>query len=209
MAGPTHKMFIDDSGTKDYHPEGTYGQQGGRTPYFVFGGMLITSGGAGQIEEKMQRLKLATFGTEDVEIKVRWLRRSDERRRRYLEPYDINENQLTAFTDLTYQAITEANCMLLACVVDKVEVQQMYGDSSYYAPAISYECLMQRVQQEMSDRGGSVHVTIDSMTGATPAGNQHAYLLRRQHALMRKHGSTLIKGMAFDRVGVWRSETAI
>ena len=95
----------------------------------------------------------------------------------------------------------EANCVLLACVVDKAEVQQMYGDKAYYAPAISYECLMQRVQQEMSDRDGYVHVTIDNMTGATPAGNQHAYLLRRQHALMRDNGSRLIKGMAFDRIG--------
>lgn len=201
MASPTHKLFIDDSGNKDYHPDVVYKQQGGRTPYFVFGGMLVTTGAAGRIEEKMRRLKLATFGTEEVEIKARWLRRSDERHRRYLDKYDITEKQLAAFTDLTYLAITEANCLLLACVVDKAEVQQMYGDRAYYAPAISYECLMQRVQQEMKDCGGTVHVTIDNMTGATPAGNQHATLLRRQHALMRKHGSTLMDRMAFDPVG--------
>ena len=201
MADPTHKLFIDDSGNKDYHPDGTYGQQGGRTPYFVFGGLLITPNAAGRIEAKMRRLKLATFGTAEVEIKARWLRRPDERQQRYLEKYDITEDQLTAFTDLTYQAITEADCMLLSCVVDKAEVQQMYGDRAYYAPAISYECLLQRVQQEMRDCGGYVHVTIDNMTGATPAGNQHAYLLRRQHNKMRKHGSTLMNGMAFDHVG--------
>jgi hypothetical protein len=201
MAGPTHKLFIDDSGNKDYHPDGTYNQQGGRTPYFVFGGMLITPDAAGRIEEKMHRLKIATFGTAEVEIKARWLRRSEERRRRYLDQYDINEAQLTAFTDLTYQAIAETNCMLLACVVDKAEVQQLYKDRAYYAPAISYECLMQRVQQEMRDCNGHVHVTIDNMTGATPAGNQHAYLLRRQHSRMREHGSALMSGMAFDRLG--------
>jgi hypothetical protein len=201
VAGPTHKLFIDDSGNKDYHPDGIYNQQGGRTPYFVFGGILITPDAAGRIEEKMRRLKVATFGTTEVEIKARWLRRSDERRRRYLDKYGINENQLAAFTDLTYQAIVEANCMLLACVVDKAEVQQLYKDKAYYAPAIAYECLMQRVQQEMRDCNGHVHVTIDNMTGATPAGNQHAYLLRRQHSRMREYGSRLMSGMAFDRVG--------
>lgn len=194
MAPPTHKLFIDDSGNKDYHPNGTYDPGGGRTPYFVFGGMLITPAAAGRVEKKMQYLKLATFGTAEVEIKARWLRRSDERQRRYLDKYGVTESQLTAFTELTYQAITESNCVLLACVVDKAEVQQMYGERAYYAPAIAYECLMQRVQQEMSGCGGNVHVTIDNMTGATPAGNQHAYLLRRRHALMREYGSTLIKG---------------
>jgi hypothetical protein len=58
-------------GTRTYHPDGTYGQQGGRTPYFVFGGMLITPDAAGRIEAKMRRLKLATFGTAEVEIKAR------------------------------------------------------------------------------------------------------------------------------------------
>jgi hypothetical protein len=91
--------------------------------------------------------------------------------------------------------------MLVACVVDKAEVQEMYGDRAYCALAISYECLLQRVQQELLDCDGYVHVTVDNMTGATPAGNQHAYLLRRQHVQIRNHGSRLMGGMALDRIG--------
>jgi hypothetical protein len=39
------------------------------------------------------------------------------------------------------------------------------------------------------------------MTGATAAGNQHLALLKRQHQLLRSRGSTLLKGMSFDRIG--------
>jgi hypothetical protein len=48
---------------------------------------------------------------------------------------------------------------------------------------------------------GEVHVTIDSMSGATPAGNQHLDNLRRQHESLKKRGSALRKGMTFDRIG--------
>jgi hypothetical protein len=64
------------------------------------------------------------------------------------------------FTDATYRLINEASCKLVACIVDKAEVQQLYGDKAYYAPAITYDCLLQRVQQEMIDCGGEVHVTV-------------------------------------------------
>lgn len=202
MAGPTHKLFIDDSGNKEYSPDGRYTRRGGgRTPYFVFGGLLVTPAEAGFINRSMRDLKLRTFGDDDVEIKAHWLRRSTERHRRYLEPYSLEPEELTLFTNAVYELMTGASCKLIACVVDKAEVQQLYRDKAYYAPAIAYDCLLQRVQQEMIDCKGEVHVTVDAMTGATSAGNQHLYLLKRQHALLQNRGSTLLKGMSFDRVG--------
>lgn len=202
MAGPTHKLFIDDSGNKEYSPDGRYVRRGGgRTPYFVFGGLLVTPAEAGFINRSMRDLKLRTFGDDDVEIKAHWLRRNAERNRRYLEPYSLEPEELTLFTEAIYDLLRGAVCKLVACVVDKAEVQHLYGDKAYYAPTIAYDCLLQRVQQEMMDCRGEVHVTVDAMTGATSAGNQHLYLLKRQHALLQSRGSTLLKGMSFDRVG--------
>ena len=187
MDGPTHKLFIDESGNKDYSQDGRYTRRGGgRTPYFMFGGLLITPAEAGRIALTMRALKQETFGTETVEIKAHWLRRDTEKIARYLDPYSLTHKDLTAFTDATYEVINAADCKLVACVVDKAEVQQMYRDKAYYAPTIAYDCLLQRVQQEMSDCGGEVHVTVDSMTGATPAGNNHLDLLKRQHNIAVK-----------------------
>lgn len=200
-AGPTHKLFVDDSGNKDYSPDGVYGTKGGRTPYFVFGGVLSTASEAGRIERRMRSLKLLAFGTEKVEIKAHWLRRSDQREKRYLNKYGLSEDILKRFSDAAYNVILQSDCMLVACVIDKAEVQRQYKDRAYYAPAIAYDCLLQRVQQEMVSCQGEAHVTIDSMTGATPSGNQHAMLLRRQHNQLQKRGSSLRRGMTFDRIG--------
>lgn len=200
-AGPTHKLFVDDSGNKDYSPDGVYGTKGGRTPYFVFGGVLSTASEAGRIERRMRILKELIFGTANVEIKAHWLRRSDQRQKRYLSKFNLSEQTLKGFSDAAYEVILDSDCMLMACVVDKAEVQRLYKDRAYYAPAIAYDCLLQRAQQEMVSCGGEVHVTIDSMTGATQSGNQHAVLLRRQHNLLQKQGSSLRRGMTFDRIG--------
>lgn len=199
--GPTHKLFVDDSGNKDYSPDGVYNPKGGRTPYFVFGGVLSTASEAGRIEQRMRALKLSTFGTANVEIKAHWLRRSDQRAKRYLVRFGLTEDELKEFSDAAYNLILDSDCKLIACVVDKAEVQQKYGERAYYAPAIAYDCLLQRAQQEMVACNGEVHVTIDSMTGATPSGNQHAMLLRRQHNQLQKRGSSLRRGMTFNRIG--------
>lgn len=201
MAGPTHKLFIDDSGNKDYSRDGVYRPSGGRTPYFVFGGLLVTPGAAGMIDVEMRALKVLTFGTPDVEIKAHWLRRREERTKRYLDKYGVSPQNLKRFTEATYEVIREADCQLVACAVNKAEVQRLYRDRAYYAPAIAYDCLLQRAQQEMASCAGEVHVTIDSMTGATPAGNQHLDLLRKQHEALKKRGSTIRRGMPLDRIG--------
>jgi hypothetical protein len=201
MAGPTHKFFIDDSGNKEYSIDGRYGSMGGRTPYFVFGGLLISPSDASLVDYAMRTLKRDTFGTEGVEIKANWLKRREERVKRYVDKYSITEAALKAFVDGVYNIINETECQLIACAVNKAEVQKYYKDSPHYPPSIAYDCLLQRAQQEMASCVGEVHVTIDSMSGATPAGNQHLDNLRKQHESLKRRGSALQKGMTFDRIG--------
>jgi cytidylate kinase len=148
----------------------------------------------------MRTLKREAFGTPDVEIKANWLKRPREREKRYLEEYGITDTQLTSFTDAVYEIIADSSCQLVACVVNKKEVQDEYGSGAWHPSTIAYECLLQRAQKEMASIGGSVSVTMDQMTGATPAGNQHYVNLRSHHHQLRKTGSRLLRGMALDRV---------
>lgn len=200
MANPTHNLFVDDSGTKEYAEDKRYSITGGKTPYFVFGGMLLTPGEASVVTKAMRNFKLDTFGTPDVEIKANWLRIWHERKVRYLDKFEVTNDELTAFTDDVYSLLNDCDCKLVACVVNKEEVQQQYKQP-HYAPAIAYDCLLQRVQQEMASYGGEAFVTIDAMDGATPRGHQYLDNLKRQHAKLKRHGSPLMGGMRFDRIG--------
>jgi hypothetical protein len=201
MADPTHKLFIDDSGDKDYTHDNRYGPVGvGPTPYFVFAGLVVSPLEASGIDQAMRTLKRHTFGVADVEIKANWLRIPKERKRRFLDKYNITEAELTTFTDALYEITNDAECRLLACVVNKAQVRAMYGERARHPPGIAYECLLQRVQREMVTGGGRASLTIDHMTGATQSGNQHRLNLERQHARLKKFGSDLLRGVTFDRV---------
>ncbi len=200
MVGPTHKLFLDDSGDKDYRDDGQYSPRGGPTPLFVFAGLAASPLEASGIAQSMRTLKRQTFGTADVEIKANWLKRPQERAKRYLDRFGIADADLTKFTDTLYEIISDADCGLVGCVVNKKEVRDKYGRDAYHPPAIAYECLLQRAQKEMAACDGAISVTIDHMTGATQAGNQHKANLRRQHERLKKHGSSLQRGFAFDRV---------
>ncbi len=94
-----------------------------------------------------------------------------------------------------YDVLDGAELTFLAAVVDKVHMQEDYA-KPWYAPAVAYEVLLQRVQNEVPE-GGEVSVTIDDMTGATPYGNQFKANLTRQHAQLRQRGSALMKGFGF------------
>lgn len=201
MAEPTHKFYTDDSGTKEYSPTGTYSTKGGVTPYFAFGGLLLTSGEAGAATKRLRAVKLAHFGTEQVEIKANWLRIAKEREKHYLNPFGLSDSQLNAFANEVYDLILAQDCLLIAAIVSKAEVIGRYGERAWYAPAIAYDCLAQRLQLEMSAReGGLVHVTIDDMDGATPKGKQYRDNLERHHKRLRTFGSALQRGMMMDRL---------
>lgn len=195
------KLYLDDSGNKEYSPDGKYPPERGKTPYFVFAGLLLGQGEVSTLPRDLRALKTRRFGTPDIEIKANWLRIDYERKARYLDPYGLNEKQLREFVDDVYNLIASTNLELVGCVVNKVEVQQEYGENAWYAPAIAYECLLQRVQNAMVEKAGIVHVTIDDMTGATPKGSQYRENLERHHRSLVVHGSKLMRGFAFDRLG--------
>src|SRR5215212_6918293 len=199
MAGPAYTLFLDDSGDKDYRNDGQYDCRGGPTPLFVFAGLATSQLGAMEIDHSIRILKSQTFGVPNVEIKANWLKRPRERKKRYLAKYNVTDAELTAFTDALYEIINEADCQLVGCVVNKKEVKDKYGSNANHPPSIAYECVLQRAQKEMASYGGAINVTIDHMTGATRAGNQHRLNLERQHERLKRYGSSLLRGVTFER----------
>ena len=192
----TYRLYIDDSGTKEYAPERNYNS--GNTRYFVLGGVLTSIETAREISSTLCSVKREYFGTDEVEIKSNWLRIPKERKKRYLLPYGMEEHGIRNFVEEYYSKLEELDFVLIACVVDKLHMAEDYQEP-WYAPAVAYELMIQRAQREMEGKG-FFSVEIDNMTGATPKHRQYSENLRQQHAKMRQHGSSLQRGMAFDRL---------
>lgn len=190
-------LYIDDSGTKEYAENpADYGK--GKSRYFVFGAVLLSANDAALLSSQIIQLKLRIFGTDAVEIKSNWLRQPKEARVRYLDEFQVTEDELAQFVAAYYDMIRSTNLTLFATVVDKVHMQERYPQP-WYAPAVAYETLLQRVEMCLHGRG-SVSVSVDDMTGATPKGNQYKRNLDRQHEALKKTGSTLQRDFRFDSV---------
>jgi hypothetical protein len=198
----THVLYVDDSGTKEYSDTGEYGTAG-NTRHFVFAGAFLTLAEARKIIARLRRLKLAVFKTENVEIKSNWLRLKLERQARYLRKFGLTEAELTRFVERYYGTILNSDLVLIGCVVDKVHMQEQYGDNAWYPPAAAYELLVQRAHQEIIDCGPGERcfsVIVDDMSGATPKGNQYRENLRRHHRQLKRSGSLLWPGLTFEHL---------
>lgn len=191
-------LYLDDSGTKEYSDdEEEYGV--GPSRYFVFGGALLTQASSSRVSELIIRLKNSIFSDKAVEIKSNWLRIPHERQVRYLEPYGLSEDHLTEFVEEYYSIILNADLELLAGVVDKVHMLEDYG-KPWYPPAIAYELVLQRVQNELENTSDIFRVTVDDMTGKTPRGTDYKKNLVRQHNRLKQRGSPLIDGYTFPNL---------
>jgi hypothetical protein len=188
---PTHALYLDDSGQKEYAPPGVK-YSSGLSRYFVLGGYLTTTREAGRLAEEVRALKLHTFGTTQVEIKSNWLRIPHEREARYLKPFGLTESELRELVDSYYGAVLAADLNLLAAVVDKAHMAEVYP-KPWYTPAIAYEAIVQRLQNELSPTGGSAGVVIDDMTGKTPNNSEYKANLTRHHEQLKRTGSALLR----------------
>jgi hypothetical protein len=195
---PTHVLYVDDSGTKEYatDPQHYKGKRG-NSRYFVFCGSLVTLAQASSTTGKIAALKIEHFGDDTVEVKSNWLRIPHERQRHYLQPYGLSDADLNKFIDAYYRLIVDdSNVVFIAAVVDKLHMQEDYHNP-WYAPAVAYELLLQRVQQQIG-LTDSLAVIIDDMSGATPKGNQYKKNLKAQHLRLKSHGGDLRKGLDYS-----------
>jgi hypothetical protein len=186
----SYQVYIDDSGTKEYADSPTaYSNRGGKSRYFVFGGVLVQTEKAKALSSRIIDLKRMFFGTERIEIKANWLNFPEKRRAKYLNPFAMDEEFLDEFVELFYDAITTSTLTLFASVIDKIHMQETYK-SLWYTPAAAYEILLQRIVQHITTPR-SISVIIDDMNGATPKGNQYRKNLEAHHAKLLRFGSRL------------------
>lgn len=143
----THALYIDDSGTKEYASDPSQHGVTGNSRYFVFGGVLVSLQEGSRLSSVIAELKRSRFGTADVEIKSNWLRIAHERESRYLAPYGISSQQLDEFVAKYYELVLQSELVFVAGVVDKQHTQETYPEKTWYAPAIAYEIVLQRVQK--------------------------------------------------------------
>lgn len=195
-----YALYVDDSGTKEYAPNNTYTHQG-PTRHFVFAGLVCSAPTAKALTERVDEMKIETFGTTNVEIKSNWLRRDRERSVRYIERFGVSSEALTRFSESLFDLIEKADAKLIACVVDKLHMREDYKDRAHQPSACAYEFLLQRAQLEMLDVGGTARVIMDDMDGATPAGRQYKANLLTHHRSLRANGSRYVRpAIPMDRI---------
>jgi len=199
----TLKAFIDDSGEKEYGPAT------GR--YFTYAAAIVDSVHESSVNADLIAIKEKYFGTSTVEIKSNWLRLPRERHRRYIEKYGLSDTKLTEFTEELYFWLSDAPIVLLAAVIDKIQMRERYGNGAWHPSAAAYQFLLQRYELHLSslcsqdknhDRSKcniQGHVTVDNMDGASPAANQWRDLLRSQHVTLKKRGCQLTR-LRFDHL---------
>lgn len=138
-----YKVFIDDSGKKDYpnpyarefvdNPPSTNDyREFWKDNYFVLCGVKVKQTDIGEIDKIIRGLKIDCFRTDDVEIKSTWLRIPYQRKKHYLDLYDVSDEQLNKFGDDLFEIFNhnEDRLKLFGVVFDK----RFYGDAKRKMP---------------------------------------------------------------------------
>jgi hypothetical protein len=133
-----YKVFIDDSGKKEY--KNPYSRDFIKNPpplekyedfwrdnYFVLCGVRVKQDDLKIINSEINELKKEYFGTHKVEVKSDWLRNPHKRKKHYLTTFNISSEKLNEFGEQFIDLIGKykGQLKLLAVVFDK----RFYGDA--------------------------------------------------------------------------------
>ena len=125
-----YQIYIDDSGQKEY------GRATSR--YFVYAGRIVEAAEEAAIAQRFADLKERVFGDPAVEIKSNWMRLPHERRKRYLDPYGLGEEEFDAFAEEWYELMSSEDLTYLAAVIDKPQMLARYVYPYNASGVISY-----------------------------------------------------------------------
>lgn len=133
-----YKVFIDDSGSKDYitpyskdfienPPVYKNYEKFWRDNYFVLCGVRVKQENLGAINLEINNLKKNYFHTTNVEIKSDWLRNPHQRKKHYFDMYGISSEKLNDFGKKFIDIISnhKDEIKIIAVVFDK----RFYGDA--------------------------------------------------------------------------------
>jgi len=174
-----YHAFLDESGQRDYDPA--------TDPYYVVAGAICRTEHVDRFATELAGLKRSFFHDPSVEIKSHWLRQPAERKKHYLDPFNISEAKLVRFVDAVYDWISATDLVFIAGVLDKPQMIQQYR-RPHYPSAVAYQVFLQRYQKFLASRHSAGAVTFDEMAGSSPGGLPWQTLLSRHHARLKRYG---------------------
>ena len=132
-----HFFFIDDSGSKNW--DTPYSKDFVVNPpkrskenlnfwrhnYFALSGVHIDGETIAQLNPIINAEKIKYFGTKHVEIKSEWFRNPHQRRKQYLEKFDITEKKLTEFMEIFWYPLIQEN-------FENIKIQSFVIDKRYF-----------------------------------------------------------------------------
>ncbi len=152
MAGEiTHKLYLDDSGQKNYLSNPDDYSRGGTSRYFALGAVLMPTKAIAEFQRKIIELKLEYFNDDSVEIKSNWIRNKKERTSQYIDKYEITPVLLDNFASKINDCFFDDDIFTLGAIVDKTKMHDLVERSKSYTTltdtvSLALECLAQRVQ---------------------------------------------------------------
>lgn len=170
------KVFVDDSGEKDYSkthpydyklitnplPWGDENTSYWRKNYFVLCGVRIDALKIQSIDRKINDLKREYFGTEDVEVKSIWLRNPKNRKVKYIDKFSIPEERVKEFGEKFIELIYKHNeeIKIIAVVFDKRCIRRR----SVYNPLLkTTQMLLERIHLQGQLQNKESVVVFDQM----------------------------------------------
>ena len=152
-----HFYFVDDSGSKDW--ETPYAYTFTETPparteenlnfwrgnYFVLAGIHITDEAMAIINPEIDALKIAFFGTNEIEIKSEWLRNPHKRKKNYLTAFNKTEEELKTFVESHWYRLFEK-------YQTEIQIQAFVIDKRFYKAKREKVTPFQKLVQVLFDR---------------------------------------------------------
>lgn len=175
-------FYLDESGERDMN---------NASRYFVLCGLGVPISDWRTMATEVMALKRTYFGDVNVEVKSNWLRQPNERRRRYLDPYGVTQDDVVEFTGKLYDIIESHDVVLMASVIDKERMRMQYANP--VSPTeMSYELLFERIEQFLAETRENGLLILDKISERPVQKAGEENLLARQHERFLERGTDFV-----------------
>ncbi len=177
-------FYLDESGEREYQSRGQY---------FVLCALGVPISQWRALNLDVLTLKRTYFNRVDVEVKSSWLRRPQEREKRYLSPYGITEVDLREFTEKLYEVLLAYDVVIIASVIDKHQIQNQYH-TPQSPSSLAYRLLFERIELFLKKQDGVYGILIfDKINEAQFRKKGYENLLAQQHLRYLERGTEFVQ----------------
>jgi len=189
-----YKLFLDDSGQKEYLNE--YNSlyidnppddiDYWRKNYFCLAGVYIKTSYIKELDLKIKEIKIKYFKTHKFEIKSTWLRDSKQRKKNYIDPFWISDEDLNNF----WKEIID----FIWLNKDKIKILWVIFDKRFYKNRDRNEAIpllktTQVIFEKVEYIWNNCEIVFDQMEKSLKIkkwNNHHKILLVKENHLMEK-----------------------